>query len=375
MSVTDKRLRDNADGQERNTAITIANCIVRDGGLQSRSDPSLSEGLLNPWDTLHEVCESNNYDVAPINSSQASTEPQSFVLPSNRKESINVDGMLSSDDVHYHCGNSLPSSFNLTHPESAVDDPVMTGSNETIANSVVQCDEASAILPGQGSLLSSSSNINLVDVTNDQSPEPLLPIGDSEHTREAYNQEIMNLIEQNCSPGMFSRLQSGTFTPSECSSIETGHVVDTIFKFVKPKERARDVLKLPPPFFKQSNRKRKMKHHVITSQEFIDEEEKIQAHKNLEIAAKKRRTDFFDQKKNDLARVTVALSEKRLEMTKLKHAKISFLKGKKKSERADAEKEFTENIQQLNEEIKELVNEQRCIKQKSLKILTADPES
>lgn len=210
-----------------------------------------------------------------------------------------------------------------------------------------------------------SMNYSQEDSTESKVACELTPNAQIQPDDQISKSQVIEIIRRNSSTGLMARLQDGTFSPSEESGIETGHIVQVLFQAMKTPARAKDLLPLPPPFFKQSNRKRKQKHNVVTSDEFGLAEEEITACKKAKLEKAKSRTEFQEKKKGELDELKIKISEKRLELNKLKATKSLKSKAKSDTEK-DQLKLQEQEIEKLNTEIKHLLENQKIIKNKKI---------
>lgn len=323
--------------------------VATDTGIHMRSKPSpLRSPVWDTWRTLSS--DLNDSDLAPDFNSyhdigERSIGQHNSVIESQPKPSSPAyENNLQTKERGSKLNNEetftqLLSLFRINSDLSFLDN----SDDENLSVSVELMETADSI----------------VDLSSKASASKPLETSTIFESQEQYNDKILKLMEQNCSPGLMLALQDGSFQPSEKTGLEAGHLVQTIFQKVKKPQRAKDLLLLPPPFFKQSNRKRRMKANVVTSNKFLEEEEKVQKEKDEQKFSKKMRMDFFQQKRQDLDEVLLSLSEKRLELTKLKTFRI---KGKKKADGQDNELK----IKNIQEEIKNLMIKQKLLKAKKL---------
>lgn len=193
--------------------------------------------------------------------------------------------------------------------------------------------------------------------------------------------DVIGIIESITGPSLTKALKlNETIEKDKNYGIDMGFVVQKIYQKFKLIQTPADMFPIPPPIVKKSNRKKQLRHEVVSSDESLlqftaskkiklEKEDKKELNLIKKEDIKKKRQDLTLQKVQIRGKKSCLMKEKSYLLLELKKLDKQYKKGKlngaelrKYVEIDDEIKDKTATIKQYNEEQKILTEEEEKLK-------------
>lgn len=311
---------------------------------------SCDETVFNPFDSLSLIYDTTEHHLEPpfaVASTSHNSGEDQVRIPTESTTRHN-----SSEDLSIKCDGlgSPPSDFTHSRDFTIIDSKSTMISGQRVESLATPSPMQQAYCSDDTVQLSDTFNVADCTETLSKNPSQTVEvpptIEKNAFVRGEENIEhksfALNAILKHCPDQLKADLLEGKYKHTSNYGIDPGYLLQLVVQEVKPIQNARDLLPIPPPAVKKTNRKKRLRHEVVSSDIYIKEELEHRQFKRKAIELKENNKAQRESKQKLGYEIQLQIADAKHEkekvsqgLNRLKQLKTSIVKNKDLKSQAD----------------------------------------